>query len=813
MAGSWIEDGRSALRLFRRRPSVVLFVTLTLGLGVGVNTSVFTLVYTLLIRDLPYRDSARIVRALPASSSGPLADTFGGPGLVAWSAQTRAFAALSGYGREDLTLATGHESVQLSGAKVSPALFDVFRVPPLRGRTLREGEDQPDSRTAVIGYTVWARYFGLRPDIVGQLLVLNGETYQIVGVMPESFAFPAADVAFWIPLQPGLVRQTYADGRPRIGIPQVRLVGRLRDGVTLEQARVEARTAISADRGGAMLVPLQDDVVRGLRPGLLMLQATVALVLAIACANVANLLLAVGASRRKEFAVRLAIGASRGRLIRQVVVEGAMLGAAGGAAGLLFAWWTIDLLKSSAPGGLPQSTTFGVSIPVVMFAAGVALASGILAAVGPAWKSTRVELSEGMRMLGGSATFNAAGRRRLATSKLLVSAEVCLALMLLISAIVLVRSFVDVLYRSPGYAAGDVVTMDISLPPQKYKDIGSRQLVYMQLLERVARLPGVSRVALTTRLPLGPGSGYFDITPPEMNRGSFSIDAHSVVTRHVLVSREYFNALQIPVSRGRSFGASDTRTSLPVAVISATVAQRDFGGESAVGKSVQYARREWHIIGVAGDVRENPFEGQPVPLIYLPFEQLGYPEEMWGAQLLNVSLAVKALPGRGSQALSGARLETLSVEPMAALSGLTTMQSRLYRSIGSVNFYAALMTGLALVALALAAVGVGGLLAYSISQRAKEFAIRMSLGATQGMIFRQMVRDGIVMSASGLLVGVPASWVVSHFLRASIDGVRPLSSLSLLAGVGILLGVAFIASAVPARRATRIDPIAALRQD
>jgi putative ABC transport system permease protein len=813
MAGSWIEDGRSALRLFLRRPSLVVFVTLTLGLGVGVNTSVFSLVYTLLIRDLPYRDPARIVRALPASSSGPLADTFGGPGLVAWSAQTRAFAALAGYGREDLTLATDHESVQLSGAKVSPTFFDVFGVSPLLGRTLRDGEARPDPRTAVIGYTVWARYFGLRPDIVGRSLVLEGETYQIVGVMPESFAFPAANVAFWIPLQPGLIRETYADGRPRIGIPQVRLVGRLRDGVTLGQASVEARSAISADRGGAILVPLQDDVVRGLRPGLLMLQGTVALVLAIACANVANLLLAVGASRRKEFALRLAIGASRVRLMRQVVVEGAILGASGGAAGLLFAWWTLDLLKSSSPVGLPQSGTVGVSVPVVMFASGVALTSGIVAAVLPAWRSTRVELTEGMRMLGGATTFTATGRRRLVTSKLLVSAEICLALVMLASAIVLVRGFLDVLYRTPGYAAGDVVTVDISLPPKKYSDIGSRQLVYQQLLERISRIPGVSRAALTTRLPLGPGNGYFDITPPEMNRGSFSIDAHSVITRHVTVSREYFEALQIPVLRGRPFGTSDTRSSLPVAVISAAVAQRDFGGEGAVGKSVQYARREWHIVGVAGDVRENPFEDQAVPLIYLPYEQLGYPEEMWGTQLLNVSLALKALPGRDSQALSGARLETLSVEPMAALSGLTTMQERLYRSIGSVNFYAALMTGLALVALALAAIGVASLLAYSISQRAKEFAIRMTLGATPGMIFSQIVRDGLAMSATGLLLGVPASWVIGHVLRASINGVRPLSGLSLLVGVGVLLGVAFIASAVPARRAARIEPLTALHQD
>ena len=797
-------DLRYAVRLLQRAPGFAAVAMLTLALGVGANTAVFTVINALLIRPLPYADPARLVMVWQdlRARGGPV-DEWATPGNYAdWRQEKGIFenvSVISGW-LPTLTEA-GAGAEPLEGEQVSHEYFPVLGVNAARGRTFHQADDVPNAaRVVVIGHGLWQRRFGADPALVGRVLLLGGEQHEVIGILPEGFrpiVNPSAEI--WRPLR-------INTANPRRGAIVFRAVARLPVDVPLERAqaaadllavRLEAVHPEFNEKTRFKLMPLQERVVGDIRPGLLAMLGAVGCVLLIACANIANLLLARGSARSREIGVRIALGAGRGRVLRQLLTESLLLAGIGGAAGLLLGVWAVDGLVAIAPAGAPRVNEIGLDATVFGFAAAVTVATGLLFGLVPALQSSR-DATAGALKDAGRGSSAASGRQ---VRRTLVAAEVALALMLLTGAGLLLQTFVRLQTADLGFRPERLVAGFVN-PPRAggYDTAAKYRAFYDQLLEKASAIPGVEAAALSSVLPL---SGDSDT--------SFFLEGHPVpraqsdtpTTWYRLVSAGYFDAMGIALRRGRVFAS---REAAPSVVVNETFARTYFPGGDPIGRRLRFSRDgddPWFtIVGVVADVKTRGARETPRVETYIPYWQQTEPG-------MNVILR-SAAPER---VVAPLREAVATIDRNVPVADVTTLAALVEGSIENSRFFAVLAAAFAALAAALAAVGIYGVMAYAVSQRTIEIGVRMALGATAREVFRLIVGDGLQLAAAGIIVGAAASLLVARSLAALLYGVRATDPGTLLATAALLLMVAGAACVIPALRATRVDPMAALRAE
>lgn len=804
----FIQDLRYAGRMQRKNPGFTIVAIIALALGIGANTAIFSVVNTVLLRPLPYKDPERLAMVWEdASKHGYPRDTPAAANFVDWRDQNTTFESMAAIADESFNLTGVGDPERLEGRLVSANLFPLLGVDPQIGRTFTNEEDQPGSnRVAVLSYGLWQRRFGGDNGIVGKPLNLNGDTYTVVGVMPARFQFPSSDDELWAPIA---FTTDQATNRNR---HYLQVVGRLKPGVSLEQAQTEMSTIAArlqqqypqsnADLGAAV-TSLHEHLVGDIRPALLILLGAVGLVLLIACANVANLLLARAAVRQKEIAVRVALGARRGRLIRQFLTESVLLATVGGVVGLGIAYGGLVLLRAFIPENISQAREISMDLKVLGFTFAVSVITGLIFGLAPALQAARFNQTETLKEGGRDSATGSSGKR---IRGLLVMSEVAVSLVLLIGAGLLINSFLRLRNVDPGFSADNLLTMKFVLPEPKYADFERRTAFYSDLVQRVEGLAGVKSAAVTTNLPL-----Y-----RQGNSISFSIEGRPapppgqeqiVVTR--IVSPGYFATMSIPFLSGRPFTDQDTPTTPRVVVISETMARRYWPGEDPVGKRIGAGRiqrpEDWiQIVGVVKDVRQFELTAEPRPQMYLSYRQAGF--------FAPRDLVVKTDVDPASLAAT-VRKTVWEIDKDQPVSNIKTMEEILLDSIARQRFSMLLLAIFAAVALILAAVGIYGVMSYSVAQRTHEIGIRMALGAQTGAVLKLAVSYGLKLVIAGIVIGLIAAFALTRVMSTLLFGVTATDPATFTLISLLLIGVAALASYIPARRATKVDPIIALRYE
>ena len=828
------QDLRFGLRMLVKNPIFTLVAVVTLALGIGANTAIFSVVDAVLLRPLPYPEANRLVflwstmnsQGVPISGSAV-------PDYHAWRDQTTAFEGLAGFYNGNFNLSsTGNAPELVQGAYITPNLFQVLKVSPSLGRLFAGEEEQYGRhRVVLLSDGLWQRRFGANRDIVGQNIKLAGESYTVAGVMPPGLPFfdNLPEVELWAPI-------SFApnDNMATRNNHFVNLVGRLKPGVTPEQAQSEvsaiAKSLEAVEPGnkglGALIVPMQEQLAGESRTALLVLLGAVGFVLLVACVNVANLLLARASARAKELAIRASLGASRARIVRQVIIECLPLGLIGGLLGTLLAVWGIDLLSSLLPATLPRGNAINVNNRVLIFTFGLALLTilffGLLPALQAAKANVTGSLNEGGRSGIGS-------RRQGRLRRLLVVTEVALALVLLVGSGLMVRSFIKLRQVDLGFTARNVVTMRVPLPAAKYPSPLTATdpsepaglAFYDQLLTRVRALPGVQGATAATILPLGAGDSWGKFLSIE-GRTESSIDRVPLV-RFALVSPDYFRTFGVAVRQGRSFADDDKSNSQLVAIINETLARRFFPNEDPIGKTIwmgvpenlrpvedqtpdNRANRRT-IVGVVSDVKGGSLNRATLPLVYAPLTQ--YRREGWSNSLM-LGVQTTTPP----EALTSAiREQVRALDPDQPITSIRTMEQLLSRTLSEAKFSLLLFGMFAGLALVLAAIGIYGVMATTVTQRTHEIGLRMALGAQKRDVLRLVIGQGMVLVLVGMLAGLAAAMLLTRLMSTLLFGVSATDPMT-IALISLLLGaVALLACYLPARRATKVDPLVALRYE
>jgi putative ABC transport system permease protein len=799
---------RYALRSLGRTPVFTLLAVLTLGLGIGGTTAVFSVVNGVLLRPLPYPDADRIVMISEANAR---TRTMGvsNPNFQDWAVEAQSFEAMAAWGGGRSTVLGGQEPVMTGVYRVTRGFFDVMGVPPLIGRAFVDEEAREHGAAAVvIGHGLWQRVLGGRSELDTLTLRVDGQTASVVGVMPPGFEYPrGAEV--WTPKE----RVPDTSGRTAHNL---RVVARVRADVPLAQARAEM-SAIAArleavhgddhDGTDAAVDLLQERLVGGSRPLLLVLLGAVVVVLLGACVNVASMLVARSTDRRKELAVRLALGASRAQLMRLLFTENLILGIAGGALGLATAGTLVRGLVTLAPPQIPRLGEIGVDGAVVVFAVAVALITPLAFGMLPALQFSRPDVRDALVEAGRGMAAGGRARTRLA----LVTVEVALAVVLVCGAGLLVRSFSSLLSIDPGFDPSGVVTMQTTVPGDTYADPARAAQFYTMLLERVAALPGVAHAGLINTPPL---SGM-DANGAFLHDGqAFEDISHDWVSQSAsyrVVSGDYFRAMGIPLRRGRAFEARDAVGAEHVAVVNEALVARHFAGRDPIGARIRFAGMDRHnpwltIIGVAGNVRHQ-LASDAAPEVYVHYPQL--PTRM----AYFVTTVARLAPGGAAGAVApGLREAVQALDPDVPLE-LSTMTASVGHAVADQRFAAMLLGGFGALALLLAAVGIYGVLSQTVGARAPEIGVRMALGAAARSVVGLVLRDTMGAVAAGVAVGLGAAILLARVLGSLLYGVTASDPLSYLAGLIVLVTVAAVAGLVPARRATRIDPVIAMRAE
>jgi putative ABC transport system permease protein len=802
------QDLSYAFRRLIRNPGFATVAILTLALGIGANTAIFSVVHGVLLKPLPYGAPDRLVQVFHSDNTGSHS-SMSGPDFFDVKRLSRTLEDGAVVARYRTVLTGSGEPVRLDGAQVSAQFFDVLRVAPLIGRTFRAEENQPgNTRVAVLSYGVWQQRFGGAPDILGRRILLDGVSTEVVGVMPQGFAFPTGRV-LWTPIV--YDKDLTIESR---GAWYLVAIGRAKPGVPLDQVAAEVETIgqqlakqYPEENDGVRIVavPLLEATVGDVRTAVLTLLGAVAFVLLIACANVANLLLARAAARGSEMAVRTALGASRRRLVRQLLTESVLLSVAGGAFGLLLAVWGVDVLKGLRPEGIPRLDDVRVDWIVVAFTMTVAAITGLVFGLVPAWQSTRESMAGALKESGRGALTARSGRRM---RNALVIAEMALAVMLLAGAGLLIRSFTRLSAVDPGFKVESALAFDLSLPDLRYSKEEAQIGFFDQLTPRLRSIPGVQAVGAVQALPL---SGTSFVLSFEVAGRPPVPPAQRPVMQVRVADAGYFATVGIPLRRGRMITDDDRAGSPPVVLLTETSAKQFFPGEEAIGKRISLGWRRddetragGEVVGIIGDVKEAGLGEANPPQIYVPYRQ-------WPIQGMVVVMKTAVPPQSIAET---ARREVQAVDPNLPIANVRTLEQVVSRSISQPRFYMTLLAVYAAVALLLADVGIFGVLSYAVAQRTREIGIRMALGARAGSVLGLVVRHAMLLAGAGVAVGMTATWFLSKTMMSTMLFSTDPRDATTLGAVGITLAaVALLAAYVPARRATRVDPIVALRAE
>jgi predicted permease len=793
--GLVLRDLAFSLRLLIRRPGFAAASVLTLALGIGGPAAIFSVVHAVLMRPLPYPEPDRLVqfRVEAHGPSGPIVfDAIPASGALDWSASSSTVSALALYNDRALTLSTSNGPFRLTGISATPNLFDILRVTPAYGRTFRAGTE--DVRTIVLSHQTWRQFFAGDPAVIGTQARLDGQSYVIAGVMPEGFGFPTPDSAFWVP-------QIIDSGSSRgMLLPAV---ARLADGATATGVADEAQRLFddgARDRPRVFVRTMQEQMVGGVQRMLWVLMAAVSFVFVIATTNIALLLLTRGAAREREFSVRLALGASRGRIVRQLFLDGLAFAAAGGVAGLILAAVSLQLLLQMAPADLPRLRDASLNVPTLAFACGLA---GIAAIVFGLLGARRAMASDPVRAFGklGGEPGGARARRRLSV---LPAGELALTLVLLVAAGLLIRSFVRLALVDQGFEPEGALAMQINLPSARYPNPAARAAFHERLLERLQHVPGAAAAGITTSMPNRQPSARFVFDAA----GHPVIDpAQAPPTGEVrTVSEGFFEAMQIPLLAGRTFRKEDAAGAEPAIVISERLATRHFAENNPVGRLLYSGHSTYRVVGVVGDVRPAAPGAEIAPAAYLPFRQ----DEETFRWFATVTIVMRA--GDLDATTTALRALVLSLDPEMPPFNVRTLDAEVSRLVAAPRFSAALLAVFGAVALVLAAVGVFGVMSYSAQQRTRELGVRIALGATRAQLMRLVIRDGVLIVLVGLVTGLAASALLSRALTGLLYEVTPADPLAIAVVATVLSGVSLLAAYVPARRATRLNVTDALRE-
>jgi putative ABC transport system permease protein len=796
-----VSDLRYTARTLRQAPVFTAAAILTLALGIGANTAIFSVVNAVMLRALPFAQPDRLVWVaekndklkLPYWPTSAL-------NYLSWREQQRSFEQLGAIRGANYNLTGRGEPEQFSGNAITPSLFTLLGVRPVLGRGFREGEDQPGSPpVAMIGEGLWKRRFGGEPSLLGQNVTLNGVGYTVVGIAPAAPGL-LSNGDIWTPL-------TIDPGKELRLNHQIVAVGRLNPGVTLEQAQAEMDAV--AERVGQQYPEVKDWgihlqtfydwlVPRQLRTALLVLLGAVVLVLLIASANVANLLLSRAASRQKEIAVRIALGASGGRLVRQLVTESLVLSVAGGAAGLAAAKWAVRLMNTSLPPNLLPVPDIPVDSMVLLFTLGVTAATGLLFGMAPAWQVARTNLNSLLKEGGRSSV---AGARPL-LRKGLVAGELALATMLLIGAGLLLESLLRLEKVRVGFRPEGLLTFQLSPPQTKYPVAGSWAF-YRDLLERLRTLPGVRGAAISSGIPFG--AGTYSRTPTAPVGPSLLQPGASIPIDWRSVSPDYFRTMQIPLVRGRFFTDADTPTAPPVMIVSQGTVKRLWGKQEPLGRKLRIvgSGKEYTVIGVVGNALTSALNEEPVPAMYYSALTV-----RWSTMDIVVRTA-----GEPLAILPAVRQRVRELDPELPVSTVRSMEQWLSASSAQPRLNAVLVAVFACVALLIAAIGVYGVLSYSVEQRTREIGLRMAVGAQRGNVVRLVVREGMRMALAGIGAGLLGAMALSRVLASLLYGVPERDPATFAVAAAGLAVVALAACTAPACRASKVDPMVALRHE
>jgi predicted permease len=810
-------DVMVSVRAFGRQPVLTAAMLVTLALGIGANAAIFTVVRSALLAPLPYDRPDRLVHLWQTRAADDERMEASYPDFLDWRASARTFAQLEGYDPTNVTIAVGDVPARIQGGRVTSGFFSMLGVHASLGRVFFDGDDSPGApRIVVISHGFWRRQYGSDPRVVGRALVIDNAPYEIVGVLPERFQFaPIGVTDIWVPL--GRSAETRAERFNH----WLNVVGRLRDGVTVEDAgrdlalvmqRLSSQYPETNARRSAIAVPLRDAIVGDVRPLLLLLSGAVTLVLVIACANVAGLLLARSISRSREMAIRTALGASRGRLVRQMLTESIVLSVAGGALAAWLAAAGARLLVAAIPEGMRRGMPYWENVRLdattLFYTMAVAVSTGLVFGVLPAMTASRGPVTELLRR-GGRGV--AGGRTRL--RDVLVAGEIALTIVLLVGSGLLVRSLRELLRVNPGFDASQVMTARIALAGPRYSTDAALRHFFGDVIARVSAAPGVAAVGAVSNLPLnGGGTNTFRVSGlPEP-----AASARPEATMRA-VAGDYFGAMGIRVVDGRAFTLRDDSAATPAIIINESLAKQLLGPGQSVGARLRFdafPEREWEIVGVVADVKTGRLDAAAPPTIY--YSQLQAPENRMSLAVRLVCPVVKTAGSCTEIAVAAMiRRAVVASDQNVPVYDVAPMRQQLVDSPAVfARRYPLLLLGLfAGTALVLAVVGLYGVISYSVAQRAREFGIRAALGATPGAIRRSVLQRASIVAGCGIVVGVPTAFAASGVMRGMLYGVKAADPLTYAGACGLLALVALVASWIPARRATRIDPTVALGTD
>ncbi|MGE0453429.1 MAG: ABC transporter permease [Vicinamibacteria bacterium] len=799
MDSALLRDSRYALRQLARTPAFTAVAILTVAVGIGATSAMFSVVNGVLLRPLPYPEPDGLVRVhevVPQYGRFSVA-----PGtFLDWRQQSTVFESLAAYTGSSVTFTGGDGPERLPTAAVSAELFDVLRVRPALGRAFTKEEDAPGADCVVVlSHGTWQRRFGSDPSVLGRSLTLSGQPCTIVGVMPAGFYFPSRDAELWSPL--ALDPAKASRGAHYLGV-----VARTRAGVSVRQAEAEMKTVAErlarefpdTNAGeSAAVVPLHEQVVGRIRPALLTLFAAVGFVISIACANVANLLLVRASVRERELAIRAALGASRRRLVTQMLAESVLLAVAGGTLGVLLAYLAVPAIQTLSAGSIPRVEDVAIDARVMAFAALASLLTGVVFGLAPAWQASRAAFGEALKE--GSRGSAAAGGR--ARSALLVG-EMALSMVLLVGATLLLRSFDRLTSVNPGFDAERVLAFQVSLPQATYAKEHDRIRFFDELLQRLEVLPQVRAAGMVQTLPMRGGyvlSFAIQGRPPAKQGEEPS-------ARHRSVSPGYFEALGIPLLRGRGFDERDVAGAPMVAVVDQAFADRHFPNQDPIGLGLDIGNGTegfYAIVGVVANVRHDGLDADPAPTMYVPFQQDVF-SSMW---------MVVRTDGEPTQLAGAARLAVREIDGGLPASRMGPLADAVSDSVAPRRFSMLLLGLFALIALFLAAVGLYGVVAYAVSQRTREIGVRMAIGAQAGDVRRLILGGGMRLALLGVALGTAAALALARLLASLLYEVTPFDPASYAATALVLLAVAALACSLPARRAMRLDPLAALREE